>query len=378
MMPYLTGKYGNPGSLHAMGREAAAAVENARQQVASFIGAKDPEQIIFTGGGTEGNNMVFNGLSLYVELSGRDAIMTSSFEHDSVLSSVKRARFGGWCTCIEVVEPDSNGIVTTETVSHCIEKLTSKRPGCKIGLISIMSANNELGTLNPVHGICRIAHDHDALFHTDAVQAAGLYPLDVYRNDYDFVTISSHKIHGPKGVGALYASDWKGTMLRPLIRGGRHQEFGLRGGTENVAGIVGFGKACELMSFGYEERDIKREQLAERFLYRLRHEFLGKPDGFEINGTPPEDFKTVSLRFDGVDAQTLLLMLDARGIAVSAGSACTAHEDTPSHVLLSIGLTLEQARSTIRVSFSDKNTLEEVDKAAMAIVKCVSTLRGET
>lgn len=375
-MPYLMGKFGNPGSLHTMGREAASAVDDARQQVADFIGAKTPEQVVFTGGGTEGNNMVFNGLSAYMKVVGRDTIITSSIEHDSVLSSVKRERFGGWCKHITVAEPDSSGVITVDAVSRCVAGIKAGDPSHLVGLVSVMSANNELGTFNPVFGICRISHQAGSLFHTDAVQAAGMYPINASRNDYDFVTISSHKIHGPKGVGALYVKDKEETMFRPLIRGGKHQEFGLRGGTENVAGIVGFGKACALMNADYEERAVKRRRLTDRFLQTLIRSF-GSSDEFAVNGNPPLDFKTISLRFDGVDAQTLLLMLDSKGIEVSAGSACTAHEDTPSHVLLAIGLDPEQARSTIRVSFSEKNTPEEVETAALGIRECVSLLRGE-
>ena len=231
-----------------MGREAASAVDDARQQVADFIGAKTPEQIVFTGGGTEGNNMVFNGLSAYMKVVGRDTIITSSIEHDSVLSSVKRERFGGWCKHITVAEPDSSGVITVDAVSRCVAGIKAGDSSHLVGLVSVMSANNELGTFNPVFGICRISHQAGALFHTDAVQAAGMYPINASRNDYDFVTISSHKIHGPKGVGALYIKDKEEAMFRPLIRGGRHQEFGLRGGTENVAGIFRFGKAFACMN----------------------------------------------------------------------------------------------------------------------------------
>lgn len=384
MMPYLTGKYGNPGSLHAMGRDAASAVDNARQQVASFLGAKDPEQIIFTCGGTEGNNMVFNGVAGYLDAKGFDAILTSSIEHDSVLNAARKIELDSLChqrfalphiVHLYHAEPDSSGIVTVKAVCDCMEQIKSDDPWRKLGLVSVMSANNELGTYNPIYEICKTVHDAGALFHTDAVQAAGMHSINAYLNDYDFVTVSSHKIHGPKGVGALYIKDREQTMFDPLIRGGKHQEFGLRGGTENVAGIVGFGKACALSTGDYEERAATRRQLNDRFLQTLIRRFEGL-EKFAVNGNPPLDFKTISLRFDEVDAQTLLLMLDSIGIAVSAGSACTAHEDTPSHVLLAIGLTPEQARSTIRVSFSEKNTMEEVETAAAAIADCVSALRG--
>lgn len=327
------------------------------------MGADSPEQIIFTSGGSEGNNMVMLGVDRRMFWSCKNRILVSQIEHDSILNTQEHLPYG-----IEMVfaKPTQDGIVTAQTVAQAMNVLSN------VGLVSVMSANNELGTLNPVFGICRVAHESGALFHTDAVQAAGLYPLEVSKNQYDFVTISSHKIHGPKGVGALYVRDRRD--IHSLIWGGSHQEFGLRGGTENVAGIVGFGKACELMHGSYRTRAEKRGMITDTFLRTLIRS-IGGSDQFKVNGEPPLDFKTVNLRFDGVDAQTLLLMLDSQGICVSAGSACTAHEDTPSHVLKAIGLTDEEARSSIRVSFSDMNTVEEAESAAQSIADCVKVLR---
>lgn len=369
MKPYLTAEFGNPGSLHAAGRRAKAAVDAARQQVADFMGAQSPEQIIFTSGGTEGNNLVFYGLRKFLRFRGKPAILTTAIEHDSVLNAARRERQEGAVSLVLRDAPGPNGIITVEGIQKEIDRIPVSAD--KIGLISVMSANNELGTLNPVYGICRLAHECGALFHTDAVQAAGMYPLNAETNEYDFVTISSHKIHGPKGVGALYARD--PTQLSSLIVGGSHQEFGLRGGTENVAGIVGFGAACELLHGTYEERMTYRASIVLRFLCRLLHDIAFR-DRFNINGCPPPDAKTLSLRFDGLDAQSLLLLLDSQGICVSAGSACTAHEDTPSHVLLAIGLTPEQARSSIRVSFSESNTMDDAEHAAAVIASSANAM----
>lgn len=367
-MPYMDNNFGNPGSLHVLGRSAKAAVDRAREQVAEFMGADSPEQIIFTSGGSEGNNMVMLGVDGYMFWASKQKILVSQIEHDSILNTEEHLPYG-----VEMVfaKPKQNGIVTAREVEWSMGKLHD------IGLVSVMSANNELGTLNPVSEICEVAHRFGALFHTDAVQAAGLYPLEVSKNEYDYVTISSHKIHGPKGVGALYVRDRRD--IHSLIWGGSHQEFGLRGGTENVAGIVGFGKACELMSTGYEERRKHLDDLNDTLfasLARNFHKHQIDPKLLHINGSSPWDAKTINLRFDGVDAQTLLLMLDSQGVCVSAGSACTAHEDTPSHVLKAIGLTDEEARSSIRISFSHMNTIAEVEQAAQIIADCVKALRS--
>ena len=364
MMPFLTESYGNPGSLHQKGREAESAVEHAREQVAEFMGAQSPEQIVFTSGGTEGNNLVFSGMRHALRADGRPFDLVSNIEHDSVLRAAEKNCLVGFCGKIQA---DHSGIVTEDAVKTEMGEYLPSR----IGLVSVMSANNELGTINPVSGICDAVHDSGALFHTDAVQAAGLYPLKVFENGYDFVTVSSHKIHGPKGMGALYVRNPE--PLRPLIVGGSHQEFGLRGGTENVAGIVGFGKACELANQSYEVRAQHRRLLTFTLIRDLGLA-LGA-EQYAINGKPQTGAKTISLRFDGIDAQTLLLMLDSRGVCVSAGSACTAHEDTPSHVLTAIGLSPEQARSTIRISFSDDTTMEEVAQGAAVIAECVLAIR---
>lgn len=359
MMPYLTDEFGNPGSIHQYGKRARNAVDNARELVASFMGC-EPEQVIFTSGGSEGNNLVFAGIAKELLKRGRTEILVSSTEHDSVRkSALKLAEDSEFK--LRWIPPDRDGVISL--VNACSDT----------GLVSVMSANNETGVLNPVFGICKSVHREDALFHTDAVQAAGMYPLKAVENEFDFMTISSHKIHGPKGVGALFVRDPE--LLTPIICGGAEQEFGLRGGTENVAGIVGFGAACEQMALTQEARKEKRERISNKFLLSMI-EAGGNMEWFSVNGYPPRDFKTINILFDGVDAESLVLLLSDFGVCVSAGSACREHENEPSHVLTAMGIEPEKARNSIRVSFTEDILLEQVESAAKTIAKCVNIIRG--
>ena len=367
MMPYLTSEYGNPGSIHRAGTDAAKAVEKARMQVASFMGAESPEQIVFTSGGSEGNNLVFYGLISHLKRINRKHIAVSAIEHDSVRKSVLRL-FNDYEFDISWIYPKPDGIITLSDVEDSCVIMENT------GLVSVMSVNNELGTYNTPCMICKMAHQNGSLFHTDAVQAAGLYPLNADAAGYDFMTISAHKIHGPKGMGALYVRNPE--LLKPLICGGAAQEFGLRGGTENVAGIVGFGKACELADHDYTSRVVGYDRNAKLLLGTLQ-KCLEDSGGFYTNTPQLCASKTMSLRFDGVDAESLVLLLSSCGVYVSAGSACRAHESEPSHVLTAIGLTPEQARSSIRISFSELNTEEEAAEAGRIIADCVKTLRGK-
>lgn len=243
------------------------------------------------------------------------------------------------------------------------------------GLVSIMYMNNETGSENPVEEIGALCRERGILFHSDCVQVAGCCRLDVEKMNCDFLSLSSHKIHGPKGVGALYVRDV--SLITPMIRGGSAQEFGMRGGTENVAGIVGFGAACELMNERLHEIDVHNSMLKQIF-YNVLVENLkahGLQDVLHVNGDLIiKHGKTINIRFDDVDGETLLLMLDAKGIYVSAGSACHSHESKPSHVLLAMGIDPEDARNSIRVSFSKMNTEAEVKYAAGVIANCVATL----
>ena len=365
MMPYLTEQFGNPGSLYKLGRDAKAAVEKARAQVARLMGAK-PEQIIFTSGATEANNMVFEITRQFLEQTGKTHVITSQIEHKSVLKSVQRlvddygfeADFLGLSRSLASVP---------ENISQYVDSNT--------GLVSIMYANNEIGHAFDVRLIGKLCKKHDVLFHTDCVQAASCRPINVERIGCDFATISSHKIHGPKGVGALFIKD--PDMWAPMILGGDNQEFGLRGGTENVASIVGFGKACELIMQHYTWEEHERlEDIKSVFLRSLDAQLskCGLSNAWALNGCSRTATKTLSIRVNGVDAESLILMADNAGVCISAGSACNSRLNEPSHVLTSIGLTPDQARSSFRVSFSRMNTVEEVAKAAEIIADCIATL----
>ena len=365
MMPFLTDEYGNPGTIYGLGRRAKEAIEKARYQVAKFIGAK-PEQIIFTSGGTEANNMVFSSLLSFLEQSEKTHVITTSSDHVSVLNSARNL-------CIK------RGFDLTELqVNHhgCVELGNLKSELREnTGLVSIMYMNNETGSENPVEEIGAMCRERGILFHSDCVQAAGCCKLDVEKMNCDFLSLSSHKIHGPKGVGALYVRNM--SLITPMIRGGSAQEFGMRGGTENVAGIVGFGAACELMNERLHEIDVHNSMLKQVF-YNVLEENLkaqGLKNVLHLNGDLIiKHGKTINIRFDDVDGETLLLMLDAKGIYVSAGSACHSHESKPSHVLLAMGIDPEDARNSIRVSFSKMNTEAEVKYAAGVIANCVAAL----
>lgn len=365
MMPYLTEMYGNAGSLYSLGRDARRAVDRAREQVAEFINA-DPDQVIFTSGGTESNNMVFAGLGDFLQDHGKTHVISAKNEHDSVRRSAAKicVKRGFDLTTLYTNE---SGVIDFGCLRDAIRPTT--------GLVSIMFMNNETGAINPVEEIGHACGEHGLWFHTDCVQAAGCIELDVQRIMCDFLSLSSHKIHGPKGTGALFVRDAR--ELRPLIIGGHNQENGLRGGTENVAGIVGFGAACEIAKRDLEENQSHALRLKDGFYstlcselerYNLAHKLHLNADTLHLHG------KTINLRLDDVDAETLLLMLDARGVCVSAGSACRSHESEPSQVLMAMGLSPEDARNSIRVSFSRMNTLNECEEAARIIAACARCL----
>lgn len=372
-MPYLIEEYGNAGTLYPMGKKARQAIDNARTQVAKLINAK-PEQIIFTSGGSEANNMVFAGVKNYLLKENKTHIITTEVEHDSVLNAVKKlceppsfikSEFDA-----EYIAPEFNSSVSAEAVIDAI----NDEPNT--GLVSVMRVNNETGLENDVRAIGMVCQEKGVLLHTDCVQALGCAKLSVEKLRCDFMSMSAHKIHGLKGTGALYVRNPE--ILTPLIAGGNTQEFGLRGGTENVAGIVAFGKACEILNSQLDQDT--------RYIGRLKRYFYGAIKGnlkeyellnvFHMNGDLPlnRPGKVMNMRFDGVDAETLMLMLSARGVYVSSGSACRSHESEPSRVLLSLGISEEDARNSIRVSFSRMNTIEEMGHASRIIVDCVRIL----
>lgn len=364
MMPYLTDEYGNAGTLYSLGRSAAEAVQKAREQVATLFGCT-PDHVVFTSGGSESNNTVFKGLRHKLTEQGKKHLIVSAIEHDSVLRAAEALTKDGFY--ITYIKPSSDGRISPKAVEAAIQEDT--------GLVSVMFTNNETGVTNDINEIGRICRQNEVLFHTDCVQAAGQYPLSVYKNDVDFASISSHKIHGPKGVGALYIRE---PSIMPLVCGGSEQEFGLRGGTENVAGIVGLGAAAEIAVVNMQEDIIMVSMAKQKFYMELLHELneFGVGDTLHVNGGSAIDpGKAINLRFDGVDAQTLLLMLDSKGVCISAGSACRSHESEPSNVLTAMGLTAEEARSSVRVSFSKYNTVDEAEKAARDMASCVCALR---
>lgn len=351
MVPYLTTFYGNPGSLCSLGRKSKKAVDRAREQVAEFVGA-NPENIVFTSGSTEANNSVIYHSSFH---NKGKMIVTSSIEHESVLDAVS-----GWGKYLNVfrVSPNKHGIITAKSVQYILS-----RHGNDVALVSIMHTNNETGVKNEIEEIGKICNEYGVPFHTDCTQAAGGERLDVNKLHCDFLSISAHKIHGPKGVGALYVRDPHG--FSPMIHGGHFQEFGLRSGTENVAGIVGLGCACQLINSNLDTYVDKINSLREKFVETLRRELVEESD-FHINSSAG---KVANIMFHDVDGETLRIMLDKEGVCVSAGSACRSHEQEPSYVLTSMGLTPDQARNSLRFSFSRLNNENEVVEAADIVAK---------
>lgn len=373
MMPYLQGHYGNAGTLYSLGRISAGAVDKSRRRVASLINA-EPEEIIFTSGGSEANSMVFNGVKDYLKAIGKTHIVVSAIEHDSVLKAAENLIKDGFD--ITFLNVDNTGVINWLMLKELLER-------GDVGMVSIMHANNEIGTENPVCLIGKLCQEYDALFHTDCVQSLGSKVVNTKEMQCDFLSLSSHKIHGPKGVGALYVNKNLSLLdqglLEPLIHGGIAQEFGLRGGTENVAGIAGFGKACEIIESDFGNISASVSFLRELFYSTLVNIFEshGVLKYLSTNGDKKRNTgKVLNVRFEDVDAETLVLLLDTRGICVSAGSACRSHESEPSHVLKGIGLSDDEARDSIRISFSMFNTPEDVKSAAEIIADSAMTLGG--
>lgn len=371
MMPFLTKEYGNAGTIYSLGRKAKEAVDIARERVARFLNA-EPAQIIFTSGGTEANNMVFAGLAPYLININKKHIITSAVEHESVLRSVENLciKHGFYAT---KVCGDGQCRVTPNSIR---EVLKSDKEN--IGLVSAMYVNNETGAINPVNLIGSLCKSEGLLFHTDCVQAAASSKIDVQKIGCDFASISSHKIHGPKGVGALYVKEvGEKSLLSPLIFGGLKQESGMRGGTENIAGIVGFGKACEMASENSLAIAKHTCILKNVFMKELRNNLHNKglQNVLHINSDVTGcSSKILNISIDGVDSETMLLMLDSKGVFVSSGSACNNNQSEPSHVLVSMGIPEDHIRSAIRVSFSQYNYIEEVKRAAQIFTECISQL----
>ena len=370
MMPYLTKQYGNAGTLYNLGIESARAIANARYSVARLIGSKTNE-IIFTSGGSESNSMVFNGVKNYLELLGKKHIVISKIEHDSVIKAAKNLIKDGFH--LTYLPVNSYGIVDTDELKQILETNND------VGLVSVMSMNNEIGSVNPVEYIGKICKEKEVLFHTDCVQCLGSDVINTSSWNCDFLSLSSHKIHGPKGVGALYIREnVMKNILQPLIHGGASQEFGFRGGTENVAGIVGFGEACNVVFDNFTNNVTHVLNLKLMFYETLIKGLTDNKleDLISINGYIGNRSKVLNIRIRNIDGETMVLLLDSLGICVSAGSACRSHESSPSHVLTGIGLSDDEARDSIRISFSAYNTEEEVITAANEIVNCIMVLEG--
>ena len=357
MLPAFNEVFGNPNSLHAFGREALNLVDKARDRVANGINAERGE-IYFTSGGTEANNWALLGLAMANKAKGNH-IITSQIEHHSVLESCKRLeKLGFEVTYLPV---DETGLVDIAELLHCINQKTI--------LVSIMAANNEIGTIQNLKTIAKIAHEKDVLFHTDAVQALGSFKIDVKDLDVDAMSISGHKVHAPKGVGALYVK--KGVKIDNLVVGGG-QEKGKRGGTLNLASIVGFGKAVETTVRDYTINNKKLKSLRDYFVSRVKEEI----EYINVNGHNHQRLPGLaSVSFNFIEGESLMLLLDMAGIAVSTGSACSSGDLQTSHVLKAIGLAPEIAQGTIRFSFGTNNTKEEIDYVVEVLKKNVAKLR---
>ncbi len=360
MLPYFTERYGNAASLtHCFGQEADEAVEQARQQVADLIGAH-PREIIFTSGATESNNLALKGLAAMYRPKG-DHIITAATEHKAVLDPLRRLGREGFQ--VTILPVDAYGRVTVEQVAQALTPRTV--------LVSIMAANNEIGTLQPIRALGRLCKERGVLFHTDAAQAAGKVPLDVEDMGIDLLSLSAHKMYGPKGVGALYVRRRDPRVrLEPQMDGGG-QERGLRSGTSNVPGIVGFGVACELCRQEMVSESIRLTELRERLRRGIQEEL----EGVSLNGHPTDRLPgNLNLSFAHIKGEALLMAL--RDIAVSSGSACTTASLEPSYVLKALGLDDELAHGSIRFGLGRFNTAEEVDKVVQEVVRVVRYLRA--
>lgn len=357
MVPYLREAFGNPSSIHWHGQEARRAVDRARQQTADLIGA-EPDEIVFVSGGTEACNHAIRGAVAGAEGYGRH-VVTSPIEHQAVLSAC--AFLEGKACRVTYLPVGGDGLVDSESVEKAI--------GPDTVLVSLMLANNEVGTLQPVRDIARIARARGVPVYTDAVQAAGKIPVDVRKLGVDLLSLSGHKIRGPKGIGALYIK--AGTNVRPLIYGGHH-EGSRRAGTENVPAIVGLGKACELA-----RQELPRfEQQVGSLRDRLEAEIVARVPDSHVNGHPERRLpSTTNIAFSGLDGESLLMNLDLLGIAVSTGSACTSGAMEPSHVLTAMGRSAEMARASIRFSLGMETTQDEIDRTLRALEKAVGAMR---
>jgi len=358
MQPWFTEMFFNPSSIYQPSQKTKEAVENARKIVAGMLDAS-PDEIIFTSGGTESNNIAIIGTALLMKNKGNH-IITSLIEHHAVLNTCKflEKQFGFQVTYLGV---DKYGIVDPDDVKKAITDKTI--------LVSIMAANNEIGTIEPIEEIGKIAKERGVVFHCDGVQVAGKIPVSVRKLNVDFFSLSGHKFYGPKGIGALFVR--KGIKFRPIMYGG-HQEKGFRPGTENVPGIIGLAKACEIAKQCMEEDEKKEKFLRDELEKRI----LEKIPEVIVNGHPEKRlYNTLNICVKYVEGESMLLHLDFEGICASSGSACTSGSLEPSHVLLALGIPHEIAHGSLRFSFGRSNTVEDVEKTAEVLPKIVENLR---
>ena len=361
MAAALREEFGNPSSVHYFGQRAKAAVDQARSAVAALVGA-DPSELVFTSGGTESDNFAIRGTAEAIERTPRRHLVASAIEHEAVLNTLKALARHGWDTALLPV--GATGIVSPDDLLRTLRDDTA--------LVSVMHANNEIGTVQPIAEIARIAHGRGALVHTDAVQSAGKIPIDVKALGVDLLSISAHKFYGPKGVGALWIR--RGLRILPILTGGKH-ERNRRAGTENVAGIVGMGVAAEIARAKMADEGVRVAALRER----LEAGILRAVPGTAVNGAKmPRVPNTTNISFDRVEAESLLIGLDLDGIAVSTGSACSSGTLEPSHVLKAMGFPPHRTQNSIRFSLGASSTDAEVDRVIAVLPGIVEKLRNLT
>lgn len=357
MLPYLKGKYGNPSSMYSVGREAKKAIEQSRERVAKLIGC-NPHEIYFTGCGSESDNTAIKGIA-YANRNRGKHIITSKIEHPAVLHTCQFLERQGYL--VTYLNVNREGRVDLDELKSSIRNDTM--------LITIMFANNEIGTIQPITEISKIAKMHNIIFHTDAVQACGNVPINVRKMGIDMLSLSGHKIHAPKGIGALYVKE--GIEFEKLIEGG-HQERNKRSGTENVAGIVGLGKACEIARINMNEHMKYLKEIRDYYITKVRENIPNVRLNGKLENRLPGN---ANFSFEGVNGEALLLNLDAKGICASSGSACSTGSPEPSHVLTAIGCTQSQAFSALRTTFGEENTKEDVDYLVESLKEIVERLR---
>ena len=358
MLPYLQGEYGNPSSLHSVGQRAQEALTEARARIAARLGCQ-PTEVIFTSGGSEADNQAIRSVAAFGKMKGKTHIISTAFEHHAVLHTLEALEKEGFTVTLLDVHED--GMVSAQQVEEAITDETC--------LVTIMYANNEIGTVQPIAEIGEVCRRHGVLFHTDAVQAVGHLPVNVAEQNIDLLSLSAHKFHGPKGIGVLYAR--RGVPIFPLIHGGA-QERNRRGGTENIPAIVGMAAALDEACDHLDEDTAKLTALRERLiagLSNIPHSVLNGHREHRLPGT-------VNFCFEGIEGESLLLLLDDKGVYASSGSACTSGSLDPSHVLLAIGRPHEIAHGSLRLSLSPDTTQEEVDYMVEAVTDVVAYLRS--